>query len=76
MQPIGHEQTNGPQTEVRAALASHAGCEVLLSWQVFIVTIILILLCASASAGLAIGLLATLQSVFRGYIHELSVMDN
>jgi hypothetical protein len=33
------------------------GCEVLLSWQVFIVTIILILLCASASAGLAIGLL-------------------
>jgi hypothetical protein len=33
------------------------GCEALLSWQVFIVTIILILLCASASAGLAIGLL-------------------
>jgi hypothetical protein len=33
------------------------GREALLSWQVFIVTIILILLCASASAGLAIGLL-------------------
>jgi hypothetical protein len=25
VQPIGHEQINGPQTEVRAALASHAG---------------------------------------------------
>ena len=33
------------------------GCEVLLSRQVFIVTIILILLCVSASAGIAIGLL-------------------
>jgi hypothetical protein len=32
------------------------GCEALLSWQVFIVTIILILLGASASAGIAIGL--------------------
>jgi hypothetical protein len=32
------------------------GCEALLSWQVLIVTIILILLGASASAGIAIGL--------------------
>jgi hypothetical protein len=57
VQPVVPEKTDGPQIEVRAALAFTPGSEVLLSSQVFIVTVISTLLCASASAGFAIGLL-------------------